>query len=59
MKEDEMNDNEKASEEKSKVLKEKISKISNVFDFEVESLDPDKRSWYYDDLGYKRKKDSS
>jgi len=26
-------------------------------DFDIESLDPDKRSWYYDDTGVKRKKD--
>lgn len=26
-------------------------------EFEIESLDPDKRSWYYDDLGNKRKKE--
>ena len=25
-------------------------------DFEVEDLDPDKRSWYYDSHGIKRKK---
>lgn len=28
-------------------------------DFEIESLDPDKRSWYYDDTGVKRKKDNN
>jgi phage major head subunit gpT-like protein len=28
--------------------------ISNIF--EVESLDPDKRTWYYDGNGTKRKK---
>jgi len=27
--------------------------------FDIESLDPDERSWYYDGTGYKRKKDSS
>jgi len=25
-------------------------------DFEIENLDPDKRSWYYDDDGTKRRK---
>lgn len=25
-------------------------------DFDIESLDPDKRSWYYDGFGNKRKK---
>lgn len=28
-----------------------------VQDFDVESLDPDERSWYYDGYGVKRKKD--
>jgi bifunctional DNA-binding transcriptional regulator/antitoxin component of YhaV-PrlF toxin-antitoxin module len=26
-------------------------------DFDIESLDPDERSWYYDGYGVKRKKD--
>lgn len=26
-------------------------------DFDIESLDPDERSWYYDGYGTKRKKD--
>lgn len=29
----------------------------NERDFDVESLDPDERSWYYDGYGVKRKKD--
>jgi len=28
-------------------------------DFELESLDPDERSWYYDDDGTKRKKEKT
>jgi hypothetical protein len=27
-------------------------------DFDIESLDPDERSWYYDGHGVKRKKES-
>ena len=30
--------------------------ISTEECFEVEDLDPDKRSWYYDNMGIKRKK---
>lgn len=29
----------------------------NERDFDIESLDPDERSWYYDGYGVKRKKD--
>ena len=31
--------------------------INKKVEFDIESLDPDKRSWYYDDTGVKRKKD--
>ena len=31
--------------------------VKSIDDFDIESLDPDKRSWYYDDTGVKRKKD--
>lgn len=31
--------------------------INKKDEFEIESLDPDKRSWYYDSDGIKRKKE--
>jgi hypothetical protein len=34
-----------------------IVSYSNTSKFEVESLDPDKRSWYYDGSGMMRKKE--
>ena len=36
----------------------KEERVSDKNDgFELESLDPDKRSWYYDEYGIKRRKD--
>ena len=32
--------------------------VSSAPDFDIESLDPSERSWYYDDTGVKRKKDN-
>ena len=37
-------------------LKEAAKKFRDT-EFDIESLDPDKRSWYYDGDGTKRKKD--
>ena len=46
---------------KSSIKNHKVTKsISNEIkqeDFNIEDLDPDKRSWYYEGDGTKRKKD--
>lgn len=33
--------------------------LNNSQHFEIEDLDPDKRSWYYDGYGVKRKKENA
>jgi hypothetical protein len=38
-------------------LRQTADRFSELSTFEIESLDPDKRSWYYDGDGTKRKKD--
>ena len=38
-------------------LKKTADKTKQLSDFEIESLDPAERSWYYDGDGTRRKKD--
>jgi hypothetical protein len=38
-------------------LRETVNRFQQLSEFEVESLDPAERSWYYDGDGTKRKKD--
>lgn len=38
-------------------LQETADRLKQLSDFEIESLDPAERSWYYDGDGTKRKKD--
>lgn len=38
-------------------LQQTADRFSELAEFDIESLDPDKRSWYYDGDGTKRKKD--
>jgi hypothetical protein len=38
-------------------LRETANRLKQLSDFEIESLDPAERSWYYDGDGTKRKKD--
>ena len=40
-----------------KCLKDRMEHVYEGVDFEIESLDPAERSWYYDGDGTKRKKD--
>ncbi len=51
-------DFEKRRAAKEKEKAEYFAKLNAKQDeFELESLDPDERSWYYDDYGVKRRKD--
>jgi hypothetical protein len=38
-------------------LRKTVNRFQQLSEFEVESLDPAERSWYYDGDGTKRKKD--
>ena len=38
-------------------LRQTADRLNELSKFDIESLDPDKRSWYYDGDGTKRKKD--
>jgi len=38
-------------------LQETADRLKQLSDFEIESLDPAERSWYYDGDGTRRKKD--
>lgn len=38
-------------------LRQTADRLSELSNFDIESLDPDKRSWYYDGDGTKRLKD--
>jgi hypothetical protein len=56
-------DKAKEREQKEKEKAEYFAKLAsetkakmNQQEFDLESLDPDERSWYYDDYGVKRKK---
>jgi hypothetical protein len=56
-------DKTKEREEKAKEKADYFARLEaetkarmNQQEFDLESLDPDERSWYYDDFGVKRKK---
>ena len=38
-------------------LQQTADRLAELSEFDIESLDPDKRSWYYDGDGTKRRKD--
>lgn len=38
-------------------IRQTANRFEELSKFEIESLDPDKRSWYYDGDGTKRRKD--
>ena len=46
----------KKREEALQKMVEESERLGLYDDFDVEDPDPDKRSWYYDDYGIKRKK---
>ena len=46
----------KKREEALQKMVEESERLGLYDDFDVEDLDPDKRSWYYDNHGIKRKK---
>lgn len=50
------NRNKKLGEEADSIL-QTADRFEQLVDFEIENLDPDKRSWYYDGDGTKRRKD--